>query len=365
MSQSSYTIADADGATVLSALNTLFAAIQSANSGGTGPSTTVPGMPWLDTSGATPVRRRRNAANSGWDLDDLPAVGMGVTSLTAVGSCDALTLGGAYLASSGATGAPVGGTAFIVYHGVGATSSDAVQEAFALGSDRIFSRRKVAGTWQAWVESPSGATATGLAVLQATTQAAGRTALAAYGATDLADAAAVSAATAGKILDAAVFTANKLKLGTAQATTSGTTKDFTGIPAWANRVTVLFGAVSLSGTAYPVVQLGTSGGIETTGYDAYGSVTLGSTAALPFTTGFPFYDSGRTATSAISGRMTFHRLSGNQWIGDGIGADGDNTASTYTMGGTKTLSGALDRIRITSSNGTDTFDAGSVNVMWE
>jgi len=33
--------------------------------------------------------------------------------------------------------------------------------------------------------------------------------------------------------------------------------------------------------------------------------------------------------------------------------------------GTKTISGVLDRIRLTTVNGTDTFDAGSVNILYE
>ena len=41
-----------------------------------------------------------------------------------------------------------------------------------------------------------------------------------------------------------------------------------------------------------------------------------------------------------------------------------NTLASWSSG-TITLSGALDRVRITSSNGTDTFDAGSINIMWE
>lgn len=178
MSQvTTYTISDGDGLTVLAALNAVFGAVQSLNSGGVAPGSPVSGMPWLDTSGATPIRRRRNAANSGWDLDDLAAVGLGLTVATAVASLDALTIGATYLASSGATGAPITGTAFVVYHSPGATTSEASQEALALGSDRVWIRRKVAGTWAAWVELAAGATTVGLAVLQAATVAAQRTAL--------------------------------------------------------------------------------------------------------------------------------------------------------------------------------------------
>jgi len=358
---SSYTIADADGLTVLADINAKLAAIQSVNSGTTGPSSPVTGMPWLDTSGSTPVRRRRNAANSGWDLDDLPAVGMGVTSVTAVGSCDALTLGGAYLASSGATGAPVGGTAFILFHGVGATSSDAVQEAFALGSDRAFSRRKVAGTWQAWVEAAIGATATGLGVLQAANQAAARTAILAYGSSDLASAADIAAATAGKLVDAAKFQSERLKLGTSLATTSGTSKDFTGIPSWAKRITVLLDGVSVSGTSVLLIQAGTGGSPTTTGYTS-GAIQLSgaSTAPSTFTTGFGQQATGAVAASeTYSGKCTLELDASNKWVATHTNFTGSKCS---IGGGTIALAGALDNIRLTTVNGTDTFDAGSVNI---
>lgn len=357
MSQvTNYTIADADGLTVLADINAKLAAIQSLNSGTAGPSSPVTGMPWLDTSGATPVRRRRNAANSGWDLDDLPAVGLGVTSLTAVASIDALTLAGIYLASSGATGAPVGATAFVVHHGVGATSSDAVQEAFALASDRVFSRRKVAGTWQAWVESAVGATTTGLAVLQAASQAAARTAILAYGSTDLASAADIAAGTAGKLVDAAKFSTERLKAATAQATTSGTSIDFTGLPSWVERITVMFNGVSTSGANAPLVQIG-SGAVQTTGYVADSSTTGGISSS---TTGFIMRSSA--AVNTIYGHMTLTKVSANIWTASHV-----LTLNGLCIwgAGSVTLSGALDRLRLTTVGGTDTFDAGSVNILYE
>ena len=57
-------------------------------------------------------------------------------------------------------------------------------------------------------------------------------------------------------------------LGTSQ-TASGTQVDFTGIPTWAKKVTILFDGISLNGTAQLRVQLGDSGGIETSGYSGW------------------------------------------------------------------------------------------------
>lgn len=359
MSQvTSYTLADGDGVTVLAALNALFGAVQSVNSGTAGPSSPVIGMPWLDTSGATPTQRRRNATNTGWDLDDLPAVGLGLASVTAVSDVNALTLSGLYHASSGATGNPAGGVAYLLVHLSGATSATAVQLAFATTSDKINFRRKVASAWQAWAECPTGATATGLSVLQAATAAAARTAIAAYGATDLAVLADITAATAGKVLDAAVFTANKLILGTSQVTTSGTSKTFTGIPAWVKRVTMTLRGVSTTGTAAKLIQVGTSGGLVATGYTSESANAGGNTSD---TTGFVLRSI--LAADAVSGAMVLTALGGGTWVASHACASGGG-APCYG-GGLITGLGTLDRVALTTVGGTDTFDAGIVNVMWE
>jgi len=51
--------------------------------------------------------------------------------------------------------------------------------------------------------------------------------------------------------------------GTAVASTSGTSIDFTSIPSWVKRVTVMFAGVSTNGTGSYLIQIGDSGGIET------------------------------------------------------------------------------------------------------
>lgn len=154
--------------------------------------------------------------------------------------------------------------------------------------------------------------------------------------------------------------------GTAVASTSGTSITFTGIPSWAKRITVMFNGVSLSGSAVPIIQLGSSGGIENTGYlsqSGYaGAANVCGGAA--YTTGFGIVSG--IASNLIYGHMIITLLGSNLWISSHAG--GMNAAGTiYSIqgGGSKTLSNTLDRIRITSSNGTDTFDAGSVNILYE
>lgn len=155
--------------------------------------------------------------------------------------------------------------------------------------------------------------------------------------------------------------------GSAVTTTSGTTADFTGIPSWVKRITIAFNAISTNatGSALPIVQLGSSGGIETTGYQASAAFagTANSTGAAQSTAGFPLAASVIAATT-ISGVMTFVNVSGNIWVG-AYAAASNNAAGAYSGGGTKTLAGTLDRIRFTTANGTDAFDAGSVNILYE
>lgn len=145
-------------------------------------------------------------------------------------------------------------------------------------------------------------------------------------------------------------------------TASGSSVDFTGIPSWVKRITVMFSGVSTSGTSSPLIQLGDSGGFETTGYDAKSTINGSATSAgTSYTTGFGIRSS--LATNIISGPMRFEKLDGNTWVGSGVLAvSGDNTLQSA---GVKTLSDTLTQVRITTVNGTDAFDAGTINIMYE
>lgn len=148
---------------------------------------------------------------------------------------------------------------------------------------------------------------------------------------------------------------------TAQNTTSGTSIDFTGIPAGVRRVTVMFNGVSLSGTADLMVRAGTVSGIETSGYSG---AVLGNLSQTQWASGG--YQVTRTgvAASTYSGALVLLNISGNIWVASSTMADGTN-AFAGTASGTKTLSGVLTQIRVMATNGTDTFDAGSVNILYE
>jgi hypothetical protein len=152
--------------------------------------------------------------------------------------------------------------------------------------------------------------------------------------------------------------------GTAVASTSGTSIDFTGIPSWARRVTVMFNGVSTNGTAIPLFQLGTSGGVETTGYVGVGGLIFGTTGSTTSSTaGFPL--NSNLAANVHSGAVVFTTLGSNIWVAQGCFGNVVGTIQALTVAGVKPLAGALDRIRITTVGGTDTFDAGSINILFE
>ena len=175
--------------------------------------------------------------------------------------------------------------------------------------------------------------------------------------------------TTAKILDANVTPAKlsqPLTLATAQATTSGTSIDFTGIPSWVKRITVMFGGVSTSGTSIPMIQLGDSGGIEATGYaGSAGFVTGASSNAATYTDGFRL-NQAHAASTVFHGNAVLALLSGasNTWAMSFVGGY-SNSGALKISGGSKSLSDALTQVRLTTVNGTDTFDAGSVNIMYE
>lgn len=140
--------------------------------------------------------------------------------------------------------------------------------------------------------------------------------------------------------------------------------DFTSIPSWVKRITVLFNGVSLSSSAQVLVQLGDSGGIENTSYASSsgqardGAASIGGTS----TAGFLIYQGTATGNN-VTGTMTICLVSGTTWISSH--SAGNTAGSTgISGGGTKTLSDTLTQVRITSTS-TDTFDAGSINILYE
>lgn len=155
-------------------------------------------------------------------------------------------------------------------------------------------------------------------------------------------------------------TGSQLVQGVAQNTTSGTSIDFTGIPSWVKRITVAFQGLSTNGTSVVQFQLG-SGSVQTTGYI---SQAWTGTSGGVVTSGI--YIAGvNGAANASTGVMTIVSMGGNLWVATGIQNIDNATNIGYQFFGKVTLSGALDRVRLTTVSGTDAFDAGSINILYE
>jgi hypothetical protein len=151
-----------------------------------------------------------------------------------------------------------------------------------------------------------------------------------------------------------------IKSGTSVASTSGTSIDFTSIPSWVKRITVILQGVSTNGTSNLLVQIG-SGSVTTSGYVQYASnVSQGvvSSAGTGFAVGLSV-----AAADARNGICVLSLITGNTWVmSSNSGAVVANSLSWCN--GYLALGGALDRVRITSVT-PDTFDAGNINILYE
>ena len=150
--------------------------------------------------------------------------------------------------------------------------------------------------------------------------------------------------------------------GTAVASTSGTSIDFTSIPSWVKRITLLFNEVSTNGTSIYNFRVGTSSGVVSTGYVSTGEGMGAGVSASSSTSGFIIGDA-IAAASVFTGTATITNISGNTWIFSGMAKRG--TGDSGIGNGVIALGGTLDRVRITTAGGTDTFDAGSINILFE
>ena len=152
-------------------------------------------------------------------------------------------------------------------------------------------------------------------------------------------------------------------LTTTISPTSGTSLDFIGIPSWAKRITIMFGGISFTATASLILQVGTSGGIVSSGY--LGSTNNFSSApSATYPTTYFGLDNGVASTDTAYGNVSLCNLTGNTWIeSHSLGVP--PAGGVCFGGGGIALGGVLDRIRITTVAATATFDAGSVNILFE
>lgn len=151
-----------------------------------------------------------------------------------------------------------------------------------------------------------------------------------------------------------------LKSGTNTASTSGTSVDFTGIPSWVKRITVLGSDVSTNGTTSLLLQIG-DGSVNTSGYVGgnFGNTNQATTS----TAGAVLMQTTNSATNSYAFAVTFTLQTANKWLISGTNTRNDG--AVWYVSSYKSLTGTLDRVRITTVNGTDTFDAGAINIIYE
>jgi len=163
---------------------------------------------------------------------------------------------------------------------------------------------------------------------------------------------------------AAEAVANRMQhsLTAAQATTSGSAIDFTGIPSWAKRITVQFQDVSTNGVSQVIAQIGGASGVSASGYVGGNLYYLGGSSGAheTLTSGFRVFIGG--AGVFRFGVIVLTRLTGNKWVAMGQVAHGNGFAWVC---GVRALSETLDRLRFTTVNGTDTFTQGEVSLLIE
>jgi hypothetical protein len=170
-------------------------------------------------------------------------------------------------------------------------------------------------------------------------------------------------------LQAATATSAVNTLATAKAynwngLTTNTSLDFTDLPSWVKRITVMLSGVSSNGTSLFQIQLGDAGGIETTSYVSLrASIDGTNTTAIGTATSGFVLRSSIVAAQAYTGQAFISNLTGNSWVCSAF-VSGDNGVLT-TQNGSKTLSDVLTQVRITTVGGTETFDAGTVNILYE
>jgi hypothetical protein len=167
--------------------------------------------------------------------------------------------------------------------------------------------------------------------------------------------------TANNLTSTGTFGGGVISSGTAVSPSGTASIDFTGIPSWVKRITVMFSGISTNGTSNPLIQLGDSGGVETSGYSGLMWNNSSGVAAITGA-GIPVLSANASAT--LFGEAVINLIGSNLWeITINLMSVGSSTM--LFSAGSKTLSATLDRVRITTVNGTDAYDAGTINILYE
>lgn len=160
-----------------------------------------------------------------------------------------------------------------------------------------------------------------------------------------------------------VMGASAITAGTAVTSPSGTSIDFTGIPSWVKRITLVANDISFAAAGTSRIRIGTSSGLVSTGYSsANGTISNANTTVVStITDGFPGPITGSAAATATI-VCTIFNVTGNTWTAI-TQAIRPTDSLTQNGVGFIALAGILDRISIVAT--TSTFDAGTINILYE
>ncbi len=352
-------VANADGATVRADINNALAALFSLSSGTTAPSTTIAYQLWADTTNN--LLKQRNAANTAWLVRGNLAEAFLVarSTNTILGVAD---FGKTFIATS--------------------TFTQTLTAAATL-ADGWYCGYRNDGSGVITIDPNAAETIDGQATItlqpgESCLIYCNGSAFKTIGRRRITDLTEDTAPALGsdyvETWDASATAHKKVLagrlgggvLGTVVASTSGTALDITSIPSWVKRITISISGLSTNGTSGLLVQIGDSGGIETTGYSstAQGFATSGAGSVVANTAGF-IISTGAVAAETARGQIVLTLLdsSTNTWV-----CGGSYTLSatnTFVFSGAKDLSATLDRLRLSAVNGTDAFDAGKLNILYE
>ena len=356
MAQHDYIIANQSGAAFRSDLNNGLAAIVSNNSGAAQPSTTYAYQWWADTT--TGLLKLRNAANNAWiTIGTLADANLGLLSLAGG------TLTGALLVDDSGTAA-LPAIAFDGDPNTGIFSPGADQLGIATnGVERVeFGNTEVVfNDGGADVDfRVEGDTKPNLFKVDA-----GADTVIIDGLTHpSADGSADQALVTNGSGTLSFASRSRLVRSASVASTSGVSISFTSLPNWIKKITMMINGVSTSGSADILIRLSTGGVFANSGYVSSMQVLQGGVSSGSVNSTVGFVISQGASNAIITGTYEFANITGNGWIGTSAFAYEHAVVGAYGAGRV-TLGGVLDGIRIITANGSDTFDLGSVNIIYE
>jgi len=155
-------------------------------------------------------------------------------------------------------------------------------------------------------------------------------------------------------------------LSSEQATTSGSSASFTSIPSGVTMIIVSWEGLSTTGGGIDgYLQIGDSGGLETSGYlGSIARVPSGTPVVASQTNGMYFADNWGGVSTGKHGQavLTLKDSSNFTWIMTSMSGQ-DSGQNEQMMGAfSKSLSAELDRLSLFT---TGTFDAGSVALLYQ